>query len=368
MDATTAAAATGHSKNLTNEDGSMPGGGLNDVLSGAQSIGRYFTIISALPSGLLVVFVYVLVKSESWVHSPDWSKGWAALIDPGISGVVWLTLASIGVALVTHPMQLAMVQFFEGYWGVYPITQALRVQRILQYQHECLQLEDDTADAETYWPLGDEGEEWSDSDEGEEARDEGSSQTTTEIRAHLGSVRNESLRIRDTYFPRAIDHIMPTRLGNVMRRFEVDSGSQYALDAPTVFPHLMLVTPAEHAAYVNDQRSQLDLTVRMSFMSLIACAAAVLFLWRHGYWLLIACGPYFVAYLSYRGAIVLARQYATAANTVVDLNRFALYKSLGLDRPRTTINERTTNKKLRLLLGEHSEYIVMNYEPSKQDD
>jgi hypothetical protein len=40
--------------------------------------------------------------------------------------------------------------------------------------------------------------------------------------------------------------------------------------------------------YVNDQRSQLDLAVRMSIVAFMATGLTVLFLARHGIWLLVA--------------------------------------------------------------------------------
>jgi hypothetical protein len=140
-------------------------------------------------------------------------------------------------------------------------------------------------------------------------------------KAAVTSRSDEAARILESSLPRAKRDIMPTRLGNVFRRFEREAGRQYSLDAPYFFPHLMLLAPSDHVAYVNDQRSQFDLAIRMSLTGLHASMIAIIFLWWHGLWLLIALVPYALAYLSYRGAIVLARQYATAVNTVVDVNR-----------------------------------------------
>ena len=76
------------------------------------------------------------------------------------------------------------------------------------------------------------------------------------------------------------------------------------MDALQIVPHLLLIAPANHVAYVNDQRSQLDLAVRMTFISMTASATALLFLWPYGLWALIAVIPYMLAYLTYRGAVV----------------------------------------------------------------
>jgi hypothetical protein len=53
--------------------------------------------------------------------------------------------------------------------------------------------------------------------------------------------------------------------------------------------------------------------------------------------------PYFVTWISYRGAIVSADSYGLALRAWVDLNRFRLYKELGLPRLTTTAAERQQN-------------------------
>jgi hypothetical protein len=311
-----------------------------DLATGAvQSIGRYFGVVSAIPSTLLVVFFYVLLKSGAWVSAPNWSRAFESLVHPGIGGLGLLSLASLGVALALHPMQFAIVQLYEGYWGNWGFTQRLRIQRILRYQKLQERLEQqqtDTADLlENLMEVG--------------AFTTYATPRAMAVRASLISIFDEAARVSDS-LPRAQADIMPTRLGNVMRRFERQAGSQYEIDAPLVFPHLMLVAPADHVAYVNDQRSQFDLAIRMSFTSVLACALSVGFLWRHGAWLLVSLIPYVLAYLCYRGAVVLARQYATAVNTVVDLNRFALYDRLRVKPVDTTAEERQSNKDLMMLL------------------
>lgn len=314
---------------------------LADLATGAvQSIGRYFGVVSVIPSALLVVFVDILILSKSWTGSPDWSSGINEIAHPGLGGFVLLTLASLGVALALHPMQFAIVQFFEGYWGNSGPAQRLRIKRIITYQRLMDKLELQQIEADDQLVKLDELGVFNTH----------ATAQSLALRAALMSLSDEAARIREASFPQAQSDAMPTRLGNVMRRFERRSGSQYELDAPLVFSHIMLVSPAEYVAYVNDQRQQLDLAIRMSFTSLIACIAGLCLLWRSGLWLLICLIPYAVGYLSYRGAVVLARQYGTAVNTVVDLSRFALYDGLKVPLPVNTAEERKSNKRLMELL------------------
>jgi hypothetical protein len=304
------------------------------AISATQVMGRYFTIVSVLPSGLLVCYVYVLFRSDALADSVDWAKGFDALSHPGIGGVMTLLFASAGLAVVTHPVQFAIVQFFEGYWGNGYTAQQFRVQRIIHYQAKyrrlyTLRVETDD-DIASFRP--------------------NKVRTTPAMRAPFVSKSDEAGRWLASY-PRTQDHIMPTRLGNIMRRLETASGGQYELNATVVFPHIMLVAPPDHVAYVNDQRSQFDLALRTTMFGLVGYSVSYVFLWRQGLWLLVACIPYLVAYMSYRGSLVLARQYATAVTTVIDLNRFLLYERLRLSLPLTTKSERSNNRQLMRVLG-----------------
>ena len=100
----------------------------------------------------------------------------------------------------------------------------------------------------------------------------------------------------------SLGQMMPTRLGNVLRYYERKAGAPYGLDAVQVMPYLSRIASSEDLAYVNDQRSSLDLAVRLCLTSLLAAALWVLFFWWHGLWLLVTIVPLAIAYLSYRGA------------------------------------------------------------------
>jgi hypothetical protein len=99
----------------------------------------------------------------------------------------------------------------------------------------------------------------------------------------------------------------------------------------------------------------------MSATSIFAAFIAIAFLWHHGPWLLIALAPYAIAYLSYRGAIIVAHEYGAAVSTMIDLDRFALYDYLRLRRPKNTKAERRMNVQLMQLLS-HNSRIVLPYE------
>jgi len=316
-------------------------GGIVDVGSGAaQTIGRYFSVISVVPSSLYVTFVYVLVTSGSWQHAPDWTRAFRSLEQLGGGGIAFLAFLSIALGVVIHPSQFAIVQFFEGYWGTARPAQYLRSQRILRYQRLCDFLEQEQVQ------LND--------------KISGLDVSAHAARTPLRSRIAEAERVRNS-FPMALEDVMPTRLGNVLRHAEYQAGSQYSLDALQVVPHLLLIAPQGHIDYVNDQRTQLDLAVRMTFISGLACVTAVLFLWPRNIWVLIAVIPYVLAYLSYRGSVIAAGHYGSALDTLINLNRFELYKQLHIKLPDDTDEERATNNKLANLLN-FAPWEVVSYE------
>jgi hypothetical protein len=300
-----------------------------DVSSGAaQAVGRYFSIISVVPSSLYVVFVYLLVESGSWTHSPNWDHAFTSLEHLSFEAIALLALFAIGLGVFIHPIQFAIVQFFEGYWGTSGPAQAFRAKRILHYQQLCDDLREKRISV----------------------RRQLADARTPAAETSLNSELDEGIRIRDN-FPQAIGEIMPTRLGNILRRAESQAGKQYKLKSLQIVPQLLLIAPAGHVDYVNDQRVQMDLAVRMTFLSAVASATAILFLWPYGLWLLLAIIPYGLTYLSYRGAIVAAGHYGFALETLINLDRFELYKQLHLPLPATTAAERDMNEKLTELFG-----------------
>ena len=298
-----------------------------------NSIGRYFSVVSFIPSSFYVLFVYLLVASGSWHHPPDWNHAFVSLGHLGVGGIALLTFLGVGLGIFIHPIQFAIVQFFEGYWGIRPIPQAIRYQRIVRYQLLCQKLNRDVSSTKKLLAA------WERAD----------LETTLSARAPVRSKLDEADRVR-YMFPADLDEVMPTRLGNVLRRAESQAGSQYGIDALQAVPHLLLIAPTNHIDYVNDQRSQLDLAIRMTFISVVAAATAIIFLWPYGAWVLIALIPYGLAYLSYRGSIVAAGHYGSALETLINLNRFALYQQLHMRLPASTENEQEANATLRDLL------------------
>jgi hypothetical protein len=338
--------------------------GLSSAISGVgTAIGRYFSLVSFIPSLFLVGFTFALIQSDAWSGdgTPDWAKAGDAFTH--IGNLALLVLASIALGIIIHPIQVAMVQCLEGYWGTGRLAQRARAARMTHYLNRLNFLREDGPGALA-------GQEIQAAEENKKALGEGK-------RIRLVSKRDESVRLLSGYpggypgeYPNSDDDIMPTRLGNVLRAYERLAGYQYALDGVGVLRQIVFVAPQRHVDYLNDQRQLLDLSVRMCFTSLFASLISIAFLWHHGPWLAIALIPYAVAYISYRGAVVVAHEYGAAMSTIIDLDRFALYDYLKLPRPACTGSERKTNADLMELLR-HNWVVDLKYEypdePSSTD-
>lgn len=151
-------------------------------------------------------------------------------------------------------------------------------------------------------------------------------------------------------YPEALQRVMPTRFGNVLRQSEDRAGKQYGLDTIAIAPHISLVAKPEHYAYVQDRQKVMDLAITMCLVSALATGMSAVLLVDDGWWSLLSFVPFGIAYASYVGAVAAARSYNVAIETVSDLSRFALYDALRIAQPATGEEERQMARELMKLL------------------
>ncbi len=312
-----------------------PAGESASALSGI--LGRYFVLVSLLPSVGLTAWISFLVASGAWTGEPNWSRASISLSGISVGGVLLLVAVSIVLAAALHPLQFLLVQALEGYWGAGELAARARAARIAVHSSRRAALNAARLKAR---PAAD-----PDLDHPDLVALSIYGEATRELAQYPGRVRR----------------VMPTRLRNMLRKHEDEAGSQYGLSAVQLTGHLMQVAKSEDVRYVNDQRVAVDVAVRWCLVALVGAAAAVLLLWQHGAWLLLAVPPYAVAYLGYRGSVVAARHYGRALAMLVDLNRFALYERLRLPMPRDTVAERNLAERLDHLLNKHSKVETVTY-------
>jgi hypothetical protein len=349
---------------------------VDSVATLVQRIGRYFALVSWLPSLLLVLWSYALFATKGWHGAVNWNSVQSAATHWSVGKVIGIAAVAIVVAFLFHPLQFVITQILEGYWGKSTLAQeAMRI-RVLHYRRLQRQAYRQGAEAEA--ALAEVSNAKFDERFARSRRKGDDPGTwTAELRAQkltalLNSRAGDEIvpyLIRMNAAERAIDQypheplrIMPTRLGNALRKFEAEAGSQYGLDAARVYPHLQFVAPPEHLAQVADAREEMDVSVRVcvSFLAATALTAAVLL--RDGWSLLLALIPYLIAYLAYRGAVASARTYGVVVATLIDLDRFRLYDQLNVGRPSDTAEERANSIHLmRLISGDEFTNVAYHY-------
>jgi hypothetical protein len=259
-----------------------------------------------------------------------------------------------------------MTRLLEGYWRGWSVGLDLARWRIMHYRRVVQALDAVAQEADRTWQRDVE------KDRRQRAPDrfdrEDPQERSEKNRLHLDArrgdkmlgdyLRAEAARVARSRYPVAGRRMMPTRLGNVLRRYEDRAGQQYGLNILSIAPHLNLVAVKEHREYVDDCRKGLDLGVRLCVLFALATALSVGLLIGDGAWLLLALAPYCVSYLAYRGAVSSAHAYGTALSTLVDLNRFALYEQLHVPPPSTTKVERNRNTQLLRLLADEQPYFL----------
>ncbi len=189
------------------------------VLGTASDLGRSFKVSSALPSVLLVGYLAAVSDDGRLRVRAQCVRHGRCRENVSFQQLAALGGLSLVVGLTLHPLQFAITQILEGYWGSGPVAAALMtviVRTHVGRRRQILVAEGNAqATAESLIETG----------------------GSPEDRAAASMGAWNSARERSRY-PERPERVMPTRLGNVLRRYEDLAGSQYGLDAITVAPHL----------------------------------------------------------------------------------------------------------------------------------
>lgn len=324
----------------------------SSLLETGSKVGRSFSLATFLPStALLMRIAFVATLSPSFGAPLTLPRG-------GLPDVDWLTVGLTGTALLLlalalHPLVFATTQALEGYWGPSPVAtlmaarasgrhrarlhelEALTEKHMVQLEERCeaayrqAGVKNVTFDE---WMSG-----WLDA---------GANQTA---QAHI-VIRDAAAKARGRY-PERASGVLPTALGNALRREEDRIGAQYGLDALTVAGHLAVVLPPDQADYLDDSRQQLDTAVRLCATALVAFVVTVGRLIVAGWSLLLALAPLCFAFVSYQSSVAAAQEYMYVFGVMIDLNRFALYEAMHLQPPENGQKEVAQNEQLMQLLS-----------------
>lgn len=241
--------------------------------------------------------------------------GTTGLAEAGVLGLVILV-----VGMMMHPFQFAATQILEGYWGPSAVARFAMFSRASIHAERRRKFLAGLAQAKVDAELAD---------------------ASFETSYHLAAVRAAEAKLLQASldytafeaaadrYPEVGERIMPTRLGNILRRHEDLAGRSQGVEALDAVPRLMAVAPAEQIAHVNDARTDLDLAVRLVVSWLLLAVLSFLLLMSHGPWLVVPLGSYALAWASYRGAVHAADEYGSALYVLIDVNHELIKPTTG---------------------------------------
>lgn len=162
----------------------------------------------------------------------------------------------------------------------------------------------------------------------------------------------DTSRYDDIYygFPLMRKHVMPTRLGNVLKNAETYPIDRYESNAVLVWPHLYGLLPESFVHAVALSRGGVEhMLVWSSLAVAFALASGGYLLWVGGaWWLFLLCfwGGLLMARAAYRSALGSAVLYGTQIKVAFDLYRNDLLKQLRKPLPATQVEEKKTWKEI----------------------
>ncbi|MEU8821252.1 hypothetical protein [Actinoplanes sp. NPDC048796] len=157
--------------------------------------------------------------------------------------------------------------------------------------------------------------------------------------AHLGLLKERARR-----YPVDDGQVLPTRLGNAIRRLEEYGYDRYRLDSQLLWYELNSSAPAEARKFADQARTTLDFLICLLYGNLMVAAAAIAALgWAGRERITLGVAAVILiaaAALWYRVAVVVTDDWAASVRALVNLGRKPLASSMGLDLPSSLADER----------------------------
>lgn len=318
----------------------------SSAVSTALENARHFAITVAIPSLIATVYPLLLLAAGAPQQAPDPRLALDAVRNINLAGFGLLLIVVVAVGLVLQPLQFALTQLLEGYWGAWGVMQRAMMRSSRRHLDRLLSLQQSGDDAA--WKVEDFDAELAQLTEHERELDLSGKLTLAEAR-RISKGRSRLLhrsladRIAAQEADRAAKRypsdpaeILPTRLGNMLRRYEREAGAPFGLDAVLAAALLAQTGNQTLRGYYDDARTDLDLATQMVLVWTLSTIGGFVLLWSHGSWMLLVLATSLLVGLSYIGTIAAAEAYGEALKAIVALGRFDLYRQLGLEAPRNS--------------------------------
>lgn len=311
---------------------------------GIKGLGPAAALVSLLPSATLVLALFALPSASLYPwqtgtnQAPDGLPSVTeAAKNLGSGGTVALLLSVLVIAVLLRPFQIAAVQFLEGYWRgrALRLAEAIAIERHRRRRS----IAAFWADPESFEYEPPENLVFQEIASSQRRREEG---RRTRYRAES----------RLAGYPHSPNHLLPTSLGNILRRAETTAGERYGLDTVTTYPRLYPNLSQRLDARIGNQLNVIDTSSALVFVFTVVALASGPLLWRPGpdLWRLLPLLLAVAAIVAYRGTRRAADLYADLLLTAYDLHRFEMLSALHRKLPATPQEERDSNAELTTFL------------------
>ncbi|MGC4888094.1 hypothetical protein [Micromonospora sp. DT227] len=306
----------------------------------AASFGRLL-IVGLLPNAILVAYVWVLVTTGAFTSTgplvfPEALARIRFKTDAG--GLLVFVLLVVTLTVVIQPFQIRLVRMLEGYWagwlGAFPTRLATAVHsRRRERLREVANLsEPEVNDAEL-------------------ARMPIAAQVRAQRRARKLEARSERAEAKLMSYPPPMEPVLPTMLGNTLRRNERVAGERYALDTLRTWPRLYPLLSKKVADAFDSDSDGVDASANLAVTFLVMAALGFVAFANDGWMRLVPAALLVLAVAAYRAAIAAAGDQGLVMSVAYDLHRFDLIESLHLGLPATPKNEAARNNQLSLFFA-----------------
>lgn len=328
---------------------------MSEILSSVLADGGWALVAGWLLPTAINVLLFTVLVIPSFQHVPAF-HAFAAASDP-VRGVVILVVAVVG-GLLLSALQTPLYRILEGYLGWPHSLQEKRRMHHLAHK-EMLEKRMKLARLSRRTTR-------TDAQETELAtlRNDPLLAGVAERGRVLSAWQNALLGERLERYPIDDEQVVPTRLGNAIRRFEVYGYDRYRLDAIVLWYALTGVVPDRIRKQESASRATVDFFVCLFYGQLFlavsglgAIAADPKSFVRPvvAIVLVVALAPAW-----YQCAITGTDEWAAAVQAMVDVGRKPLAKSLGLKMPASLEEERkmwrlVTQQALRAYRDSNSE-------------